>query len=95
MGRFRTPQEKAAGQLISAVQKVWGDYAGEPGAQVSEDAMHRCHDFLLAAKQGTLVSLLNGQSVADYIGPAWVRRHPQVLPAIRALESLINKSQRV
>jgi hypothetical protein len=90
MPKHRTDLEKAAGLLISAVQKEWGDVVGEPGAEVSEEVMHNCHSLLQAAKtiEG-LSNALDGRSVTDYLGRSWVRLHPDVLPAIKSLERLL------
>jgi len=90
MPKHRTDLEKAAGQLISAVQKEWGDVVGEPGAEVSEEVMHNCHALLQAAKTvDDLAHELDGRSVMGYLGRSWVRLHPDVLPAIRSFEGLL------
>ncbi|TDU23306.1 hypothetical protein DFR24_4830 [Panacagrimonas perspica] len=89
MEKQKTPLEHAAGKLISSLQKEWGAEAGEPGADISEEAMHKCHSLLHGAKNGSLQSVLRGASVTDFIGRAWVRAHPRVLPAIRAFEEQV------
>jgi hypothetical protein len=78
--------ERAAGELIRAVQQQWDAELGEPGAKVSEEAMHNCHGLLQASKDGTLEQLLRGGSVTDFIGQAWVKAHPKVRSAIQAFE---------
>jgi len=87
MTKTRTELERAAGKLISAIQKQWIAKAGEPGSAVSEEAMHNCQYLLAASKDGTLKAVLRGGSVADFIGRAWVQRHPEVRPAILVLEA--------
>jgi hypothetical protein len=87
--RERSPVERAAGKLIVAVQREWTEDMGEPGADASEDAMHKCHTILDAARSGSLEQELCGRTIADYLGRAWVLRHPNVLPAIRDVESLL------
>jgi hypothetical protein len=90
MPKQRTDLEKAAGLLISAVQREWGFELGDAGAHVSEEVMHHCHSLLRAAKiEGGVRDELGGASVTDYLGRAWVRRHPNVLPAISSLERLL------
>ena len=87
MPRNRTALEAAAGKLISAIQREWVTEAGESTSEVSEHVMNSAHDLLGAAKQGSVEQVLGGRSVTDYLGALWVRRHPAVAPAIRALES--------
>jgi hypothetical protein len=89
MTKQRTELERAAGKLISAIQKQWSAEAGEPGSAVSEEAMHNCHDLLAASKDGTLQAVLRGGSVTDFIGRAWVQKRPAVRPAILAFEAKI------
>jgi hypothetical protein len=89
MPQQRTDLEKAIGKLISAVQKEWGNSLGEPGASVSEEAMSNCHSLLQAAKVGKLSEELCGGSISDYLGPAWVRLHPDVVPSILSVEELL------
>ena len=54
----------------------------------------RAATVLEAAKAGTLRGALGSRSVADYLGPLWVKRHPAVLPAIEKLESLLLPGRR-
>ena len=89
MPHQRTDLEKAVGKLISAVQKEWGNSLGEPGAPVSEEVINNCHSLLQAAKAGKLSEELRDGRISDYLGPAWVRRHPDVIPSIHAVEELL------
>lgn len=93
MPRNRTELERAVGKLISSIQKEWGEVLGEPGATVSEEAMHNCHDLLGAASTGTLKEFLAGRSVEEYIGRHWVRAHPAVRPDVRHLQGLLDMGQ--
>ena len=86
MPKKRTPLERAAGKLISAIQREWGAEAGESASYVSEQVMSSAHKLLAAATSGSLEQILAGRPVSDYLGPLWVRRHPAVVSAIRALE---------
>lgn len=87
MPKQRTVLEASAGKLISAIQREWGADAGESTSDVSEQVMHSAHALLAAAaKSGSLEQVLAGRTINDYLGPLWVRRHPAVVPAIRALE---------
>jgi hypothetical protein len=91
MTKHRTEAEAAAGKLISAIQKEWGEELGDPVAGESEDAMSKGHDLLKAAKERQIQKLLNGGAIADYIGRSWVGRHRSVIPAIEALEEAISR----
>lgn len=94
MPRPRTEVERAAGELISVIQKVWGNELGNSGAKVSEEAMHISHEILQASKAGSLKALLAGRSISEYIGETWVRRHSGVRAAILALEKLMNEGRK-
>jgi len=78
MSAKRSPIEKAAGRLISAIQKEWGDELGESTAEVGEDVMDKGHVLLQAAKNNEVLGVLKGRSVTQYLGELWVRRHPSV-----------------
>lgn len=86
MPRQRTPLEAAAGQLISAIQKEWTAELGEPCAAGSEHAMNQAHELLQAAVQDRLPQLLQGRTIAAFLGCHWVAAHPGVLPAIKAMK---------
>jgi hypothetical protein len=89
MPKQRGQLEAAAGQLISAIQKEWGNEAGELSAPESEAVMHNSHNLLKAAKTNSIDSLLAGRSVAEFLGESWVGRHSGVIPAIKNLQLLI------
>lgn len=94
MPRERTAIDVAAGKLISSIQREWSDEAGTEQGHITEKVMDLAHDLLEAAKAGTLRGALGSRSVADYLGPLWVKRHPAVLPAIEKLESLLLPGRR-
>ena len=83
----KTEVRKAAGKLVSAIQKEWGDELDDPGAVVSETVMHNCHALLHANTAEELQKILNGRSVEEFLGIHWVKAHPTVKPFIRKLES--------
>ena len=84
----RTPLEAAAGKLISAIQKEWGEEAGRPESAVSEEVMHASHALLQAAtREGSIASALGARTVAEFLGAQWVHEHPKVWPHVRALEA--------
>jgi hypothetical protein len=88
MPRDRTPLEKAAGKLISAIQREWTAELGEPEADASEAVMHASHSLLQAASaSGSISRVIGVGSVSEFLGQVWVDAHPNVLPAIHALEA--------
>lgn len=76
----------ASGKLVSEIQKVWHEQAGEPSSEESEEVMHRAHDFLAANSDSDLRAILGGKGVSDYLGAKWVSRYPHLRPFITALE---------
>ncbi|MDR0777193.1 MAG: hypothetical protein LBE81_11235 [Azonexus sp.] len=87
MPRKRSELEKAAGKLISAIQREWSDEAGLDCSAESEEVMHRSHDLLQAAKGGSFDSaVLGGSSIAQFLGDRWVEQHPHVISAIKELQ---------
>ncbi len=90
MTKRRTAAEAAAGKLISAIQKEWGEELGEPTADEGEDVMGKGHDLLKAAKESELRKLLSGRTVTEFLGRSWVEGHRSVIPAIEALEEAMS-----
>jgi len=89
MPRDRTPLEKAAGKLISAIQREWTAELGDPQADASEAVIHVSHSLLQAASAcGSISSVIGEGSVSRFLGQAWVDVHANVLPSIHALESV-------
>jgi hypothetical protein len=89
MPKQKTEIEMAAGRLISTIQKEWTTELGEESAPESEEVMHTSHQLLKAAMTNSLTSLLDGRTIAQFLGPSWVGRHPRVMPAIREFQLLI------
>lgn len=88
MPRVRTPLERAAGKLTSAIQREWSAEAGEPSASVSEEVMHMSHSLLQAAATGSIAKVVGSGSVAEFLGKQWVHAHPRVWPHIQVLEAV-------
>ena len=86
MPRRKTAADAAAGQLILAVQKVWGRRLGTDQAAAAEAAMNRAHDLHQAARRGTLEHLLGNTTAADFIGRDWIECHPEVKQAVDGLQ---------
>ena len=89
MPRSRSPIEAAAGKLVSAIQREWGDEAGESTSAASEEVMHACHLLLQAVKNGSVTTVLGRRSVAEFLGERWVREHPRVWSHLQVFEALL------
>lgn len=89
MPRRRTATQAAAGKLVSAVQRIWTGELGEVLAKESEHVMQRAHELLAAVNRGDTMSVLESRSVIAYLGNAWVRAHPEVMPCIIAFEQAL------
>ncbi|WP_444915933.1 hypothetical protein [Microbulbifer sp. TRSA007] len=85
MARIKSESEKAAGKLISAIQKEWGVEIGEPCSGASEDVMDLAHNLLQARTSKGMEKILNRLSLQEYLGFEWVEKHPGVVPAIEKL----------
>jgi hypothetical protein len=59
--------------------------------KASEEVMHQSHYLIQAAKAGNIVQFLSGKTVSQFLGSEWVKAHPDVLPEIAKLQSLINE----
>jgi hypothetical protein len=88
MPRNRSPRSRAAGKLVSAIQKEWVEDLGTSAAAESEQVMYRAQDLIRADSPDALARLLDGRSCADHLGVDWVRAHPSVWPSLRAFECI-------
>ncbi|MFY8134730.1 MAG: hypothetical protein ACOVKS_06990 [Aquimonas sp.] len=86
MPKHRTALEKAAGRLVSSVQKVWILELGEDEAASSERALEQAHLLLQAAAAGELRAVLGARSVEEFLGELWVLQHPTTYQAIQAFK---------
>lgn len=89
MSKNRSEIERAAGKLVSAIQKEWGNDLGEIHAEFSEDVVNSAHDLLQAGSVGEIGKLLGPKNITQFLGEIWVRRHPAVKSAIESLEELL------
>jgi len=95
MPRKRSPVGIAVGKLILAIQKEREEAVGEPDAALAHRVMGRARTLLQAAQTASVASLLDGRSVAEYLDPAWVERHPSVKPGIAALVAALSAHENV
>lgn len=91
MPRKRSELQRALGKLISAIQKEWGAQLGEPQAEFSEDVMDSTHHLLQAGTVEGVKEVLGPLTLRQYIGEVWLQGHPQVKPAVAAVEELLSE----
>jgi hypothetical protein len=95
MPRKRNPVGLAAGKLILAIQKEWGAVIEEPDAALAQKVMDRAHTLLQASQSSSVSNLLDGRSVAEYLGPVWVEMHPSIKPSIAAFVAALSANENV
>jgi hypothetical protein len=95
MPRKRNPVGIAAGKLILAIQKEWGEVIGEPDAALAQKVMDRAHTLLQASRTASVSNFLDGRSVVEYLDPAWVEMHPSVKPSIDAFVAALRENENV
>ena len=91
MPKEKTPLQRAAGKLISAIQKIWIAEGGESNADFSLDVMDAAHAIAQARDAKAMLQVLDGKSLRQYLGDVWVQRFPSVKPAIEQLEAAIHE----
>ena len=91
MPKIKSDYQKAAGKLISAIQKEWGNELGlgESRAEFTENVMSNAHKLLQAGSSEEIKKLLGSLTVRQYLGEVWVQGHPLVKPAIATIEDLL------
>lgn len=90
MPKIKSDFQNAAGKLISAVQKEWGEELGNPNAEFSQNVMDAAHDLLQAGSVEKAREILGAKSVRQYLGEVWVQAHPNIKPAVFALENILS-----
>ncbi|MCZ4303194.1 hypothetical protein O4G98_00460 [Zoogloeaceae bacterium G21618-S1] len=86
MTNKRTGAQMAAGKLISAIQKEWGNELGDAIAQSTEKVMDLAHELLQERTPERMRILLKNRTLTEYLGEHWVKHHPSTESAIAALE---------
>ncbi len=89
MPKEKSESERAAGKLISAIQKEWGLEIGEPVAEQSELVMGLAHELLQARNAASMRNVLGSKSIKEFLGSNWVQSHGGVELAILELEAAI------
>ena len=90
MRRKRNPVGIAAGKLILSIQKECDEAIAEPDAALARKVLDRAHVLLQASQSSSVLSLLDGRTVVEYLDPAWVEMHPSVAPSIVAFVAALN-----
>ena len=90
MPRKKNPVGIAAGRLILAIRREQEGCASFATQQV----LDRAHTLLQASQSASVLSLLDGRSVAEYLDVEWTRMHPSVEPSIAALVSELDANER-
>lgn len=83
--------QKAAGKLISVIQREWGEELGNSNANFSGKVMDSAHNILQAGSPEKARELLGLLTIRQYLGDVWVQSHPVVMSAILAVEETMNK----
>lgn len=89
MPREKSESERAAGKLISAIQKEWGLELGEAQAEQSELVMGRAHELLQARNAVSMLNILGSKSVKEFLGESWLQSHKGIEPSVFELEAAI------
>ena len=92
MAKIKSEFQKAAGKLISTIQKEWGEELGNSNADFSERVMDAAHDILQVGSAEKANEVLGALTIRQFLGDVWVQSHPEVIPAILAVENVLNES---
>lgn len=92
MPRRRNPVGLAAGRLILAIREECSDGAETADALLAKKVAARAHTLLQASQSSSVHSLLDGQSVADYLDRDWLALHPRVQPSLEAFVAELSLS---
>jgi len=90
MPKKKTELQKAIGQLISSIQKEWGDEAGEGNSNFTETIMDLAHDLLQAGDREGVLKVLGPLNVRQYFGEVWLKSHPRVMEKVLRVEEILN-----
>ena len=93
MARKRNPVAIAAGKLILAIQRECAKAISDDDAIAGERVLYRAHTLLQASQSSSVISLLDGRTVVEYLDADWVRTHPSVEPYIYAFVEALNAGE--
>ena len=95
MPRKRNPVGIAAGKLILAIKKECDAVTGEPDAALAQKVMGRAHVLLQASESSSVLNLLDGRTVVEYLDAAWVESHLSVKPHVEAFVAAVTAHEKV
>jgi len=93
MARKRNPVAIAAGKLILAIQRECAKAISDDDAIAGERVLYRAHTLLQASQSSSVISLLDGRTVVEYLDADWVRMHASVEPSIHAFVDALNTGE--
>jgi hypothetical protein len=91
MPRKRNPVGIAAGKLILAIQEEARNEA--QGAVLTQKVLHRARTLLQASQSSSVLDLLDGRTVVEYLDAVWVEEHPAVQPSIAAFVTALSANE--
>lgn len=95
MPRKRSPVAIAAGKVILSIQEELEVVGGDSDPVLAQRVIYRARTMLRAAQSASVSSLLDGRSVAEYLDPVWVEKHPAVKQSIAVLVAAMSTHEDV
>jgi hypothetical protein len=78
--------QRALGRLVMAIQAEEMRAIDTPAWRETHAALGHAESLYWSAKQAALAQTLGTRTIREYLGLAWLSRHPRVLPALQELE---------
>jgi len=88
MPRKRNPVGLAAGKLILAIQSEGDD---ERDTIPTRKVLDRARTLLQASQSSSVLQLLDGRSVVEYLDAQWLELHPAVKPSVDAFVTALSE----
>lgn len=95
MPRKRNPVGIAAGKLILAIQEEANQGKDAQDAVLTQKVMHRARTLLQASQSSSVLDLLDGRSVVEYLDPVWVEEHAAVQSSISVFVAALSANESV
>ncbi|MFI4890960.1 MAG: hypothetical protein ACHQIL_10550 [Steroidobacterales bacterium] len=86
MKRNDNELQRSLGRLLTMIQAEEMRALDTPAWCAAHEALRRAENLYWAAKQDALAATLGSVALREYLGNAWLSRHPCVLPALQDLE---------
>lgn len=94
MPRKRNPIGIAAGKMILAIRNEQHASAEQADKVLTDLVLHRAHVLLQASESSSVLMLLDGRSVVEYLDAGWIEAHPSVKPSVDALILALSTHER-